>query len=398
MRLTPPTELESRAERLRHRMDANGIDAVIIIQNADLFYFTGSVQNGVFILPLSGEPLYMVRRHQGRARMESGLRNLVPIDSLHDVPRLAAAYGIAPPACIGLELDVLPVSLCEGIRAIYPASRIVDASTIIRETRMIKSAYEIHAMMDAAIQVDRVHRAAFNLIREGMTDLELASALESVARNEGHPGYVRMRSFNGELVFGQLFSGSDSAIPSHADAPLGGMGVTPAFPQGAGYNRIERNTPIVVRFSGSMDGYLVDQTRMFVVGALDDHLLRAFSAMLKIQERMEGMAPERPTWGELYDESLRLAHEMGYEECFMGAPGGRATSIGHGIGVEIDEFPIIAPGFHDRTIEPGMAWAFEPTVVIPGSGAVGIKNSYYLALDGSLKRLTLSPDQVVPLS
>lgn len=398
MRLTPPAELESRAGRLRRRMEATGIDTVIVMQNADLFYFTGSVQSGVFLLPLSGEPLYLVRHHQGRARMESGLRTVLPVDSLQEIPRLAADFGISPPGCIGLELDVLPVMLHERIRSLYPAARIVDASTIIRETRMIKSAYEIHALMDAALQADRVHRAACGLIREGMTDLELASALESVARLAGHPGFVRVRSFNGELVFGQVFSGGDSAAPSSAGAPLGGMGVTPAFPQGASYNRIERNTPVVVRCSGSVDGYFVDQTRIFVVGTLEARLSRAYSAMLEIQERMEALAPEHPTWGELYEESFRVAHDRGFGDSFMGVPGSPSPFIGHGIGIEIDEFPTFGPGLHHRTIEPGMAWAFEPTVIIPGSGAVGIKNSYYLALDGTLKRLTHSPDQIVTLS
>jgi len=378
-------------------MESQGIDAVMVLQSADLFYFTGSIQSGVLYIPLTGDPLYLVRRHHGRARMESGLLQVLPIESFRDIPPTIARFGHPAPTLLGLEMDVLPVSLCERVRVLFPDVRVTDASTIIREVRMIKSAYEIHALMDAGDQVDKVYRAAREIVREGMSDLELAAELEKVARLNGHPGMVRMRSFNGELLFGHVFSGTDSAVPTYTDTPLGGMGVTPAFAQGASYRRIERNEPVIVDFSGCVDGYLVDQTRVFVIGELDDRLARGFDAMLAVQSLMEERAPHRPTWGDLYDECLLRVQELGYEEHFMGAAGQRVSFIGHGLGIEIDEYPLIARGFYARKLEPGMVWAFEPKLVFPGSGAVGIENSYYLALDGTLKRLTRSPDELVRL-
>lgn len=395
MRITPSSELEARIQRLRTAMQREGTDAVMVLQNADLFYFTGSIQSGLLYIPVAGDPLYLVRRHHGRARMESGLLHVLPIDSFRDVPAAIARFGQSPPKTVGLEMDVIPVTLWERIRGIFPDARTTDASPLIREVRMIKSAYEIHILMDAAEQVDKVYRAARELIREGMSDLALSAELEKVARLNGHPGMVRMRSMNGELIFGHLFSGTDSAVPTYTDTPLGGMGVTPAFGQGASYRMIGRNEPVIVDFSGSVDGYLVDQTRLFVIGDLDDQLQHAFDAMRQIQSLMEERAPDRPTWGELYDDCLNRVQELGYGDNFMGPPGSRVSFIGHGIGIEIDEYPFIASGFYARRLEPGMAWAFEPKVVFPGKGAVGIENSYYLALDGTLKRLTRSPDDLV---
>lgn len=394
MRLTPATELEYRCKRLQEEMTLSGLDAVIILQNADLFYFTGTIQSGNLYVPKEGQPVYMVRRDAGRARMESGLKEVCPFASMKDIPRILADYGYPEPKRIGMEMDILPVNLFERYRKVYPQAEYSDATPIIRKVRMIKSHYEIHIMQDAADQVDKVYRRARDVIREGMTDLELAAELEYVARREGHLGLIRMRAFNGEMMFGHTFSGADSAVPAYTDTPLGGMGPSPSFGQGASLKPIGRNEPIIVDFAGSYDGYLVDQTRVFVIGALSDRLRRGYDDMVKIQERMMAMAPERPTWGEIYDECLSLAEKLGYAESFMGNRGAQVSFIGHGIGVEIDEYPFLARGFHDQRLEPGMAFAFEPKVVFPGEGAVGIEDTFYLTPTG-LKQLTHSDQSLV---
>jgi len=77
MRLTPATELEYRCKKLQDLMQASDLDAVLIVQNADLYYFTGTVQNGCLYVPAQRQPLYLVRRDQARARMESGLKEVL---------------------------------------------------------------------------------------------------------------------------------------------------------------------------------------------------------------------------------------------------------------------------------------------------------------------------------
>ena len=69
MRLTPAAELETRCKKLQEYMTLESLDAVIIVQNADLFYFTGTVQSGNLYIPASGQPLFMVRKEAVRARM-----------------------------------------------------------------------------------------------------------------------------------------------------------------------------------------------------------------------------------------------------------------------------------------------------------------------------------------
>ena len=396
MRLTPKNELEYRYRKLQVEMAGAGLDAVIMLQNADLFYFTGTVQSGNLYVPASGDPIYLVRRDFLRARMESALAQVIPFTSLSELPGILADHGHRDSLRIGLELDLLPVNLYRKYRTLYPNAQFLDASPLIRRVRMVKSHYEIHILQDAATQADKVYRRAYEVIREGMSELELAAELERFARLEGHQGYLRMRAFNGELTCSRILSGADGAAPACTDTPLGGMGLTPAFGHGASYNRIGRNEPIVVDFASCFDGYLVDQTRIFALGALPDRLRRGYDDMLRIEALMMELCESRPTWGGIYDACLKLAAEMGYADNFMGGPGSQVSFIGHGIGIEIDEYPCIAKGFQTETLEPGMAFAFEPKLVFPGEGAVGIGNSFYLSEQG-LKRLTFSSQELVLL-
>ena len=397
MRLTPATELEYRCKKLQDLMAGQGLDAVIIVQNADLFYFTGTTQSGCLYVPAQGQPIYMARKEFSRARMESGLKEVVPFGSMKDIPGILAQYGYPEPKRIGMELDVVPVSFFERYKKVYPVAEYLDATPLIRQARMIKSHYEIHLMKDAADQVHKVWQRAGEIIRVGATDLEIAAELEFTARKDGHQGLVRMRGFNSELFYAQIFSGTDSAVPAYADTPLGGLGLNPSFGQSAGLKRIECNEPIIIDFAGCSDGYLIDQTRVFAIGGLSERLLRGYDDMLAVQRLMMKIAVPGASWGGVYDECLALAVEMGYADSFMGSKGSQVSFIGHGVGIEIDEYPFIARGFKDMKLEVGMAFAFEPKVVFPGEGAIGIENTFYIGNDG-LKQLTYSSEELVILT
>ena len=393
MRITPATELTARFTKLQHEMRAAGIDLVIMAQNADLFYFTGTVQQGVLCVPVEGEPLYMVRKDFQRARMESGLKEIVPLKSPRDIPGILSEFKIPAPDKVGMELDVLPVAFYNRLKSALGDCEIVDATPQIRTVRAVKSDYEINIMKDAALQMDKVYNRAKEVIRPGITDLEVAAEIEFVARKDGHQGLTRMRGFNSALFYGHVFSGSDSAVPAYVDTPLGGMGLNPSFGQGVSYKVIRENEPITVDFAAAFDGYIVDQTRMFCIGGLPDKLMRAYEDMYKIQNRLKEIARPGVTWGAIYDDCLAMACDLGYQDHFMGNAGAQVSFIGHGIGVEIDEYPFIARGFNDYEMKENMTFAFEPKAVFAGLGAVGIENTFWLAEDG-VKHITFSKEEM----
>ena len=393
MRITPVTELEQRIGRLQALMSRSGVDGALVMQNADLYYFTGTVQKGALFIPGTGDAVYLVEHDFMRARMECGLRHVTPMGRLAEMSGLIAAAGHRRPETMGMELDVLPVNLFEACRRQFPESRFVDVSPLIRQVRMVKSAYEIHIMQDAGDQADRIIGRAVDVIRPGITDLDLAAELELSARKAGHQGVVRTRRFNGEALSTTVLSGSDAAVPSYLGVTLGGLGLNPGCGRGASYRPIGPGDPVVVQVLACVDGYLAAATRVFAIGGLDDGWLKAHNDMLVVQHRMSEIAAVGVSWQEIIAECMSLAGRLGHGDCFLGGCGAR---LGSGIGIEIDESPVLTADGVSHALEPGVAFSFGPMVVRPGQGATGVENTFYMSYEG-LKRLTRSSDEPVIL-
>lgn len=393
MRITPLSELVERFKRFQNLLVDHDIDAAILVQSSDLFYFTGSIQKGVFYLPAEGEPLYLVLKDFGRARMESALKNVVSIGNWKEIPDRLKDFGLYVPNTVGMELDVLPVQLFHSYQKLFPGAKVLDVSPAVRKVRALKSHYEIEIMKDAALIAEKTHEYAKTIIQEGKTDLELAAELEYFARKEGHQGIIRFRGFNSEIFFGHVFSGSDAAVPTFLDAPLGGLGVNPAVGQGASYKKIAAGEPIITDYIIAFDGYLVDQTRTFSVGPLPVKLQQAYRDMLAVQEKLYEIAKPGIAWGEIYRQCCQLAVELGYRDNFMGSPDAQVSFIGHGLGIEVDEFPFIAKGFDEYFLEEDMTFAFEPKAVFRGLGVVGVENTWRVGPDG-IKRITYAAEDL----
>lgn len=396
MRLVPPAELEGRVARVQQRMATTGLDALLVLQTADLFWLAGTTQQGALWLPAHGDPLFLVRKDLDRAREESALRRIEPLRSPRDLaPRLAEA-GLPPAARVGMELDVVPVALYRRWEAVLGGAEITDASPLLKAARSVKSPWELDRMRAAARVSERVFARAAEAIRPGMTELELAADLELEARRQGHQGVVRMRAFNAEMFFGHVFAGADSAVPSGFDAPLGGRGLSAAVGQGAGLRPIQAGEPVLVDFVTVVDGYGVDQTRTFCLGGLPTALARACHDVVGIQDLVAGLARPGVAWGALWDACDQRARSLEHDAGFMGAPGAQVSFVGHGIGIEVDEPPYLARGFQDPVLEAGMTFALEPKFVFPGVGAVGVEDTFLVTADG-LERLTLGERGLVVL-
>ena len=388
VRRTPKTELDSRASALQGRMAEAGIDGALIVQNADLLYFAGTVQPSFLYIPSAGEPLLFVRRNPGRACEESLLKRIIPMNSPRDLPGLLAGCGVPRAARLGMELDVLPANLTTRFQRLLAPDGIVDLSPSVQAVRAVKSAYEIGLIGEAAAMADLMLGTARRSLREGMTELELAARIEAEARAHGHQGFVRMRAFNQEIYWGYLISGPDSAAPSFIDTTSGGRGVSVAFPSGAGPRRIGRREPVLFDLVGIVEGYNSDQTRTLSIGPLPAALDKALKVSLDILHALAEMAGPGVPAGELFRRAAQIAAAAGLEEHFMGHGREKALFCGHGIGIELDELPVLAGG--NRTpLVPGMVFTIEPKFAFPGIGAVGVEDNYAVTEDG-LQRLTVS--------
>ncbi len=392
---TPKVELYKRVSKLQIYLQKNNIEGALILQRADLFYFTGTIQQAHLYVPAHGDPVLMVRKSFDRARAESTIEKILPLDRSSDIPNIIKANGHALPATLGMELDVLPTNLFFNYRGIFENPEVVDISQAIRLIRAIKSPYEIDMMRRAAELSDQVAGWVPKILREGMTEIELAGKIEAEARKLGHQGVVRMRLWGSEMFYGHLMSGPTGAVPSFLSSPTGGTGASPAVAQGPGFKKIQRHEPVLVDYVFAYNGYLSDHARIFSLGSLPDELIDAHTAMLEIEQMIKKLAKPGVKSGEMYKRALEKTKALGYADHFMGVGPERIRFVGHGIGLEVDEYPFLAAG-QQLELQAGMTVALEPKLVFPGKGVVGIENTHVVTDDG-LEQLGHFPQEVTEI-
>ena len=219
--------------------------------------------------------------------------------------------------------------------------------------------------------------------------------LVAEGRKMGHQGFLRMRGLNQEMMTMTVQAGFTGAVTTFLDAPITGVGVTPAIPQGSSFKRVERGVPITIDYGGGYNGYITDETRTFVIGELNDIFIKPYDAARAIIEDMLAIARPGVNCTEIFSRAREIARKQGLSDYFMGHGEGQVAFIGHGIGLEINELPILTAR-HDRILEEGMVFAFEPKFVLPDRGAIGIEIDCIVVSDG-LERITSDSTDIVSL-
>ncbi|HHW44606.1 MAG TPA: aminopeptidase P family protein [Desulfotomaculum sp.] len=391
MSYPPLEELAARVERFQEILRAENVDGALLLQGADQVYFCGTTQSAHLYIPVRGRALFLVRRSSSRIDPALVPAEVLPLRKPEEIPGLLAARGLAAPAVLGMELDVLPVNLFRRYEKIFPGE-IVDCSPQIRKLRAVKSAYEIGLLKESAAMMDGVFAQIPGMLKAGMSELALAARVEAAARCAGHMGLIRVRGFNQEFFWGCLLAGPSGGVSSYFDGPLGGPGITPTFPFGVGRHIIAPGDPVMVDYVGVANGYQVDMTRVFALGHLPPDLLEAHNTSVAIQNALAAAARPGVAGGELYDLALEMAQRAGLAEHFMGY-GDQVKFVAHGVGLELNELPVLARGVKEK-LQAGMVVAIEPKFIFPGRGAVGVENTFVVR-EGGLERLTCFPDEVV---
>ena len=391
MESTPKEEIEKRVEHLQSHLIKEKINSCLILQNVDLFYFSGTIQRSYLFIPSEGEPLLIVQKDVDRARKESPLKNIVPIERPKAIIPILNKHGGLKR--IGLEWDILPVNQFQQLEKMFPHSEFVDISKAIKQVRMIKSLYEISQLKQSAQILDEVFDYAKRVLKIGMTEIEAESRLIELGRQRGHLGITRMRAWNQDMVNASVLSGISGGVLTHLDVSVIGPGISPAFPQGSSFNRIKRDVPIQIDFSIAYNGYITDAARTYVIGRLPKELMDAYKVAMDIHHEMEKIAKPGVACSHLYHHSSQLAKKRGLEDYFIGTKKNQAPFVGHGIGLEIDEFPLIAKGFV-QPLEVGMVFAFEPKFIFPEIGVIALEEDYLVTEDG-VEKLTHAEDHVI---
>jgi Xaa-Pro aminopeptidase len=383
------SEHQSRIARYQQALAGKDLAGALLLNAVDVFYLAGTRQNGALFVPASGAPILLVRKSLARARAESAVADVRPFPSSKE---LAGALGAS--GRLGAAFEAVPQGILDWWRRNLPGAELVDAGGILREQRTVKSPAELAVMRDGAARICGVLAEVPRFLRAGMRELDLSAEIEVRLRRAGNEGVPRLRGFNSELFIGLAVAGDGGSDPGYFDGPVVGRGLSAAYPQGASGRVVREGEPVIVDFTSVHGGYVVDMTRTAVVGALPAELERAHEIACAIQgEVARNLRPGVPPV-ELWEHARAMAEQAGLGDRFMGPPGDQARFVGHGVGLELDELPVLAPGFKEP-LQAGQTVAVEPKFVFPGVGAVGIENTFAVTDRGGDKLTGSLPDEVL---
>jgi len=368
-------------QRFRTLMAANDAEWEIayIFTKVGLYYFTGTMQDGVLIIPRDGEATFWVRISYDRALDESHFSNIKPMRSYRDA---AAAYDSIPTSAY-IEKDFIPMSLWDRFSKYFVTEKVLPIGGVISNLRWQKSAYELEQMRAAgAIHQQVLEHDIPKILREGMSEADLIGEMFNTFVKAGHQGVARFSMFDTNLLVGQVAIGDNALYPTHFDGPGGNAGLNPAVPfMGTTSRKLSKGDLVFIDAPVNINGYHTDKTMIYSFGQEPaEEVMREHLACVDVKNRIveqlkPGVLPEdiyKNVMGGLSPEFLKN---------FMGYGNRQVKFLGHGIGLFIDEMPVIADRFK-MPLEEGMCFAVEPKKGIAGVGMVGIEETFIVTPNG----------------
>lgn len=383
-------ELKQRRDKIRVLMAQQGIDAALFTCNVNLIYTYGQVVSGFLYLPLNDSARLFIKRPNN---IEG--EHVRPIRKPEQLPDLLTELGLPLPQRLMLEGDELSFNEYRRLAACFPSAEVLPCgSSLVRQARSVKTELEIELFRRSGLAHAKAYAQIPSVYRPGMTDRELSIEIERLMRLEGNLGIFRVFGQSMEIFMGSLLAGDNAAAPSPYDFALGGEGMDPALPGGANNTPLQEGQSLMVDLGGNFFGYMGDMSRVFSIGRLPQQAYDAHQLCLDIQDAIADMARPGVVCEDLYNKAIDMVTRAGMADYFMGV-GQKAKFIGHGIGLEINEAPVIAPRMKQE-LEPGMVFALEPKIVLPGVGPVGIENSWAVGAEG-LEKLTICEESIIEL-
>lgn len=382
-------ELKRRRDKIRSLMAARQIDAALITCNVNLIYTYGAVISGYLYLPLNAPARIFVKRPNN----VSG-EYVHQIRKPEQIAEILEQEGLPKPQKLMLEGDEIPWSEYTRLSNIFPDTEVVNGTSIIREARSIKTEYEIELFRRAGVAHTRAYEQIPGVYRPGMTDNEFSIEIERLMRLNGCLGIFRIFGQSMEIFMGSLLTGDNASAPSPYDFALGGNGLDASLPVSVNGTTLKTGQTVMVDYGGNFNGYMSDMSRVFSIGKASDEALEAHQICLDIQNAVAEAAKPGVTGEQLYNIGIEIVKKTPYADRFMGVCQ-KASFIGHGIGLQINEAPVLAPR-QKQEFEPGMVFALEPKIVLPGTGPVGIENSWIVTTDG-VECFTNAPQEIIEL-
>jgi Xaa-Pro aminopeptidase len=375
----PPSTaaLAQRHARIRESLETLNLDALIVTPSANIRYLSNHVGTaGILVMTRDAAHLLIDFRYQESVRELQASPSACPALRVWDVP---ASYEEALMGClaeigvttVGFEASHVTVARHEWWRETI-AGRGLDITLrsterIVEQARIIKDAFEVAILRDAAARLEQVMPAVLAAVREGETERQIAGAIEAAMREAGYerPAFDTI-----------VASGPHSAMPHYR----------------AGMRALAAGDLLVLDFGGVLDGYCCDLTRTVSIGPPSHEVRRVYDAVR--DAHAAAVAAVRPgIETSAVDAAARdLLRDRGLGDAF-----GHGT--GHGLGLDVHEEPRIGKPRADVpqvTLAPGMVFTIEPGAYLPGFGGVRIEDDV-LVTDSGCELLTTLPRELLTL-
>ncbi len=382
-------EFESRIKRVQQIINDKQADACIVVTGVNHYYLTGRIVDGYLYIPGEGKPLLFVKRPLG---IEGD--GVAYIRKPEQIPDLLRRDNRPLPKRLLLESEVVSFATALRLQAALGMPEIGNVSSDLRRIRSVKSAEELDEMRACARIHASVYRQIPSIYQKGMTDIDFQIELEHAMRRAGSLGIFRSYGENMDIFMGSILAGDNAAAGSPYDFALGGRGASASLPLGASGVALTPGLTLMVDMAGNYRPVMSDMTRTFVIERVAEEAYRAHQVSIDIHTAIMGMAKAGVPCAELYLLAEQMVKENGLEAYFMGTKQ-QAKFIGHGVGLEINEPPVLTARSKE-VLQPGMAIAVEPKFVLPGIGAVGVENTY-IVHEKELEKITLCEESLVVL-
>ena len=358
-----PDERQARLAKARELMATNGLGAMMLTAGTSLDYFTGIHWWGgerlfALILPAKGAAFFVCpyfetdRSHEQIAK--SPLADAeVRYWNEDESPYRLVAQGLKDRGLAAGTLGIAentPFVFSNGVGLAAAQARITSATPVTAGCRMVKSAHEVELMRLAAKVTLTAYAAAYNALREGMTQHDFADLVAAAHRQLG---------FEGEA---EIQVGEYSALPHGSIAP-----------------QVIRDGAILLMDGGcKVEGYVSDISRTFVLGKPSDKMRQVFDIVHRAQETAVHTArPGLPA--EQVDAAARkVITDAGY------GPGYKYFThrVGHGMGMDGHEWPYLVGG-DSLPLKPDMTFSDEPGIYIRGEFGVRLEDDMHITENGA---------------
>jgi Xaa-Pro aminopeptidase len=355
----PPTELKNRMKCFQERMDFSNHEweRAVIFSKINLYYFTGTMQDGMLIIPKNWEATFWVRRSYERALDESLFPDIEPMNSFRDTSKEVSGR----PETVYLETEVVPLALYQRFQKYFPFKNVKLVDTQIAAVRAVKSKYELTLMKEAG----RIHQHMLEdilpeMLYEGMSEVDLSTELFSVMVDEGHDGLCRFGMFDTEMFLGNVCFGESSIYPSYFNGPGGNYGMSPAVPLiGSRHRRLQKGDLVFIDIGCAVGGYNTDKTTTYMFGSsIPNYARDIHDKCVEIQNEAATMLKPGAIPSKIYN-TIICNLDKEFLQNFMVFGNRKVKFLGHGVGLQIDELPVITEGFNEP-LQEDMVFALEP--------------------------------------